>query len=207
MGIAKNLVVAGAAALALGGGAALALAQPLDTMTVRLPDGGLAQIQYAGNVPPWVAFAPEPPAAGTYGPASTFAMLDRISAEMDREMDALMRDVAFAPPPRVGPGAMLDFDMPNLPSGAAQYSFVSTTAGDGKYCMRSMEITRTAPGARPRVVTHTSGDCRGAGESGFGPPPLAPEHRAAPPIETTTWPGGPPPSGPALLNVGYRPAW
>ena len=207
MGIAKNLIVAGAAALALGGGAALAFAQPLHTMTVRLPDGGLAQIQYAGNVPPRVAFAPEPPAAGTYGPASTFAMLDRISAEMDREMDALMRDVALAPPPLVGPGAMLDFDMPNPPPGAAQYAFVSTMEDDGKYCMRSMEITRTAPGARPHVVTHTSGDCRGAAEAGFGAPRLAPEHRAAPPIERRAWPGGPPPSGPTLLNVGYRPAW
>ena len=48
-----------------------------------LPDGSLAQIQYARNVPPWVAFAPEPLAARYYGPASTFAMLDRISAEME----------------------------------------------------------------------------------------------------------------------------
>ena len=205
MRIAKNLVLAGVAALALGGGAALALAQPLHTMMVWLPNGGLAQIQYAGNVPPWVAFAPEPPAAGYYGPASTFAMLDRISAQMDREMDALMGDVAMAPPPIVSPGHMFNFDMPNLPPGAAQYSFVSTMAGDGNYCMRSMEITRAASGARPRVVTHMSGDCRGVGDAWFGAAPLAPQDRAAPPIETRAWPGGQL-SGPTLLNVAYPPA-
>ena len=205
MRIAKNFVLAGVAALSLGGGTALALAQPLQPMMVWLPDGSLAQIQYAGNVPPWVAFAPEPLAAGYYGPASTFAMLDRISAEMDREMDALMGDVGMAPPPLVSPGYMFNFDMRNLPPGAAQYSFVSTMAGDGNYCMHSMEITRAASGARPHLVTHTSGDCRGAGDVWFGATPLAPQYRAAPPIETRAWPGGQP-SGPTLLNVAYPPA-
>jgi hypothetical protein len=205
MRIAKNLVLAGVAALALADGAALALAQSVPTMMVWPPDRGLAQIPYAGNVPPWAAFAPAPLAADYYGPASTFAMLDRISAQMERDMDALMADVAMAPP-FVSPRSMFNFDMRNLPPGAAQYSFVSTMAGDGSYCMRSMEITRASSGARPRVVTHTSGDCRGVGDAGFGAPPLAPPDRAAPSIETRAWPGGQP-SGPMLMNVAYPPAW
>jgi hypothetical protein len=205
MRIAKNLLLAGTAALALVGGTGLALAQSLHTMTVRLPDGGLAQIQYYGNDPPRVAFVPEPPAGEYYRLASPFAMLDRISAQMDREMDALMNDVAMGPS-LVNPEGMFDVDMHNLPPGTVQYSFVSTMAGGGHFCTRSMEITRTAPGARPHVVEHTSGDCRRVGNMPFGATPLAPQyHRAPPPIETRAWRGRDR-SGPKPLNVAYQPA-
>lgn len=200
MQTAKKLVLAGAAALALAAGSGLALAQPLHSMTVQLPDGGLAQIRYSGNVPPQVTFAPELLAAEYGRPASPFAMFDRISAQMDREMDALMSDVG-AGPPLVNPDGMFDVDMRNLPPGTEQYSAVSTMAGNGNFCAHSVEITRAAPGASPHVVKHTFGDCRG-GDVTFG---AAPQYRAVPPIEARAWRNGRR-SMPKPLNVAYRPA-
>lgn len=202
MRTAKNLLLAGAAALALAGGTGLALAQPLHSMTVRLPDNGLARIRYSGNIPPRVTFAPAPLAAAYDRAASPFRMFERISAQMDRDMDALMRDVAMGPP-LVNPDRMFDVDMRNLPPGATQYSVISTMAGDGNYCTRSMEITRAAPGARPHVVTHVSGNCRNAGAR-FGTVPLAPHYRAAPPTKTKAWRGDRR-SSPSPLEVAYRP--
>jgi hypothetical protein len=203
MRISKSLVLAGVAALALAGGPGLAVAQPLHSMIVRLPDGGFAQIQYSGNVSPKVTFAPGPLAAPYYHPASPFAMFDRISAQIDRDMDALMSDVVMRPPLLLNPDRMFDVDLHNLAPGATQYSVISTMAGDGSYCTRSVEITRAAPGARPHIVTHMSGDCRGTGEVRFGAEPLAPRYRVAPPIETRTWRGGRR-SGPTPLEVAYR---
>lgn len=162
MRIAKNLLLAGAAALALAGGAGLALAQPLHSMMVRLPDGGLAQIQYSGNVPPRVAFVPESPAAEYDHLASPFAMLDRISAQIDRDMDALISDVAMGSP-FVNPVRVFDVDMHNLPPDTMQYSVVSTTAGDGNFCTRSMEITRTRTWWNiSRAIAMASATCRSA---------------------------------------------
>ncbi|MGA7801130.1 MAG: hypothetical protein WCC36_09995 [Gammaproteobacteria bacterium] len=190
----KKLLLAGAV-LALAGGSGLALAQPLHRMTIQLPDGGLAQIQYAGSVPPRVTFAPQPWAADYHASASPFAMFEQVSAQMDREMDALMSDVAMGPPVN---SPMFNVDMRNLPAGATQYSIVSTVAGNGNVCTRSVEITRAGPGAQPHVVKHTSGDCRG--ELTFSPAPLA---HAAPPVEARAWRPYLP-ANPKPLNVAYR---
>lgn len=213
MRIAKHLALAGAGALALAVGTGLALAQPLHSMTVRLPDGGIAQIRYSGNIPPRVAFMPGPPASAYmrsayarpayYRAASPFATLDRISAQMDREMDALMSEVAMTPP-LANPQAMFNVDMRNLPPGALQYSAVSTVAGGGNFCTRSIEITRGASGARPRIVERTSGDCRGVGNMRLGAAPLPPQQHAARRIETRNWRASRR-SGPEILNVAYQP--
>ncbi len=178
--------------LALAGGTGLALAQTVHSMTVGLPNGGLAQIQFFGNVAPKAAFLSEPPAAEYRYPASPFAMLDRISAQMDRDMDALMSDVAAAPP------------LVDLLPGTTQHSVVSTMVGDGRFCMRSVEITREAPGARPHVVRHSSGDCRGDGDVRFGVAPLAPRFHKELPIEARVL-RGQQRSAPELLNVAYQP--
>jgi hypothetical protein len=200
MRLPKNLLFAGVAAFALAGGATLLAAQPLHTMLVRLPDGGLAQIRYAGDAPPQIAFAPEPLAAAFGGPDPAFAMLDRISAQMDREMDALMSE---ATGPLAGPERLFAADMRDAPAGVADYAFVSTLGGDGTYCARSVEVTRPAPGARARVVTHMSGDCRGVGRALFG---VAPPPRAAAPAEATARPNREPrPAGPRLIEAGFRP--
>ncbi|MCI4678703.1 hypothetical protein K9U39_07635 [Rhodoblastus acidophilus] len=202
----RNFVLAGAVALALAGGAGLALAQSMHVMTVPLPDGGLARIEYSGNIPPRVAFAPEPVAFGYAPPDAAFAAFDRISAQMDRDMilrlDALMSDMAM-PAPIVAPDRMINVGLDNLPPGAMQYSYVSTMGDNGGYCMRSMEMVQDAPGARPHVVTHMSGDCRGVGVRFNGPAFVQPRN-SAPRIDGQPWQGGHR-AGPELLNVNYQP--
>ena len=200
----KTLVLSGVAALALAGCAGLALAQPLHSLLVPLPDGGVAQIQYVGDIAPRVAFAPPPLAVEYFPAASPFVALDRISAQMDREMAALI-DGAMSPPATLGPDRMLNVDVRGLPPAVAEYSYVSTVGGDGNYCSRSVEITRAGPDGRPHVATRQSGDCRAFGSVGYGAAPFAPPHRAAPTIDARTWPA-PQPSEPDMLNVAYRPA-
>lgn len=203
MRIAKHLLLASAAALALAGGTGLALAETHHSMTVQLPDGGLARIEYSGDVPPRVAFV-QPSAADYFGPPSPFATLARITARMDREMGALMSDFGMGPP-LTGPDGVYDVDLRDLPPGAVHYSAVAATAGSGGFCARSVEITRAGPGGRPHVVRHMSGDCRGIGRAELGVAAPAPRNRAKPPIDVRDR-GDHARPGPELLNVTYRPA-
>ncbi len=58
-------------------------------MILRLPDGQIEQVRYTGNVPPAVIVAPNAiPASAVTG--DPFAMLDRISAQMDRQAETLV---------------------------------------------------------------------------------------------------------------------
>ena len=196
----KTFVLSGAAALALAGCAGLWLAQPLHSLLVPSPYGGVAQIRYAGDIPPRVAFAP-PLAVESFPAASPFMALDRISAQMDLEMAALM-DGAMVPPAPLGPDGMLNVDVRGLPPGAREYSYVSTVGRDGNYCSRSVEITRSGPDGRPYVVTHQSGECRAIGSVGYGAALFAPPHRAPPTIEVRNWPARQR-SEPDMLNVAY----
>ncbi len=154
--------------------------------------------------PAWPS-APRPLVAEVFPVAPPFAALDRISAQMDREMAALM-DAAALPPPALGAERMLNVDIRALPPGAAEYSYVSTIGGDGSYCSRSVEITRAWPYGRPHVVTHQSGDCRAIGSAGYSRLAFRPaasrraDHRR-PHLAAAR------PSEPEMLNVAYRPAW
>lgn len=82
----QKILLAGIAALGIGLAGA-AQAQTFNMMTVPVPGGGVAQVRYVGDVPPQIVFvpAPAPFAAWTpvFGYEAPFAMLDRISAEMD----------------------------------------------------------------------------------------------------------------------------
>src|SRR5579863_8308821 len=92
----RTALLAGVAASAIGlSGAALAESPQTHVMTVRLPDGGVEEIRYTGDVPPQIVFAAGPastdvfaPLPSFFGPGSPFAALDRISAEMDRQAAA-----------------------------------------------------------------------------------------------------------------------
>jgi hypothetical protein len=142
----RSILIAGAAALALAGSVGLAKAGPADrhVMTVQLPDGSLARIGYQGDVPPTVTLAPDAALAPVAFVASPFAMIERISREMDRAMGLLWHQVPFGPAADGRTWAVA------LPPG-------------GGFCMRSVSVTSRGDGSQPQVVTHQAGTCGGAG--------------------------------------------
>ena len=164
MRITRTLLVAGVAAAAIAGVAAAA-ALNTHTLTVRLPDGGVERIIYTGNVAPRVevATAGAPVPILWPGPAgfddTAFAAMDRISAQMDREMAAMFRQAdALGSQAATDPGGVTFASTAGLPAGAQSFSFVATMSGAG-VCSRSIEITSTGEGRKPRVVSHSSGNC------------------------------------------------
>ena len=165
-------VVLGAAGLASAGAGELAKTH---TLNVRLPDGSVEQLRYVGDRPPQISFrqAPDPFFSPGFDPVdldSPFVALDRMSAEMDREAQAILdetpvwRDSAFGFP---APLALAHSG--RLAPGARSFSVVSTLSG-GHVCTRSVEAYASPDGGQPRIVTRTSGDCgpghRGALSSG-----------------------------------------
>ncbi|HEX3864061.1 MAG TPA: hypothetical protein VHY35_20450 [Stellaceae bacterium] len=172
-------LLAGVAALALGvaGSASAQNSQPSGTqthvMTVRLPDGGIGQVRYVGDVPPQIVFdnAASAPMRSFFPSSffggSPFAMLDQISAEMDRQAATMFRQAdAMAAMAQSGTQPT-EAAMRALPPGSENYTFVSTLSGNG-VCSRSVEITSQGNGAAPKVVSHSSGSC-GATASAGGP--------------------------------------
>src|SRR4051812_33127031 len=99
----KSLIAAvGVAAL---GGAAVAAAPKAETaardvhvLRVAMPDGSVQQVRYTGDVAPTLVFVPVRRIAAA--PAAIDDMLaplagfDRMFAEMDREIDAMLRQAA-----------------------------------------------------------------------------------------------------------------
>lgn len=181
MRVLRTALLAGVAMVAIGFSAAASAQSPNShVMTVRLPGGGSAEIRYTGDVAPQVVFTEAPATLGgamlmpsLFGPASPFAILDRISAEMDRRAVAMFREVdAMAAQARTG--QLTEASLRNVPPGSQSYSFVSTMSGNG-VCTRSVEITSQGDGAPPRVVSHSSGNCGPAtGNSGSISLPAAP---------------------------------
>ena len=162
-------ILAGVAAVSLGGSLAMAASNdlPFHQMTVRLPDGGTLRVEYAGKVPPRLHVASSPLAAAwpefpAFAFGHSFSDLQRISAEMDRQISALMKQANSAM--RVPAGAdngLSEASLGKMPAGSMSYSFVSTSNGRIT-CSRSVEVTKPAGGAKPKVVTHSSGNCGAA---------------------------------------------
>lgn len=171
MHIIRTSLLSGAAALLLSGASVGALAKGPQThvMTVRLPGGDVEEIRYSGDVRPQVtvspgdAFADLGWPAAFFGPDSTFAQMDRISAAMDRQMGLMMRNAeALAAEPALATG----IDQVKLPPGMQSYSLVSSMSGNG-ICGRSVEITSRGDGQKPQVVSKTWGNC-GRAQNGAG---------------------------------------
>jgi hypothetical protein len=166
MHLSRTVLAAGAAVLALTGlvGVASAETANIHVMTVRLPNGMVEQIRYSGDVPPQVVFVPDAFAPGAVAYQSPFTMLDRMTALMDRQAEAMMRTI----------NAMMaqPFRAP-----ATEAAFGAVPAGSG-VCMRSVQITYTGHG-QPHVVSQTSGDCGPPGGTAAPvqlPAPSTPTH-------------------------------
>ena len=163
MNLPRRIVLAGVAAVAVGG-VAIAAAKSGHVLTFRLPDGSVEQIRYIGDVAPTVRFeAPVTPASVTAAPDplfsadAGFARLQQMSAEMDRQTAAMLRAMAAGPAPG-GPGGFVNAGFGRMPAGAKSFTTVSTLSGSG-VCTRSVEYTSTGDGKPPQVVSRASGDC------------------------------------------------
>lgn len=171
MRISTSLILAGATVIGLAG-LAPTLARELDThtITVRVPGGGVETIEYTGKVAPKVSFQAIPVSGPVGDPFvaftptgfPSFAALDRISAAMDQQMDAMMHQaqLMIAMPQNQLHTAV----MRGMPQGATSFSMVSETSGNG-VCTHVTRITQGAGNAKPQVVSQTSGDCGRAAHS------------------------------------------
>jgi len=156
----RTAVLAGVAALCVAG-TAVAASNDTHVMTVDLPDGSVARIEYQGDIAPKVKidssmrFAP----VQFTDPfdAAPFAMFDRIFADMDRQATAMMRQAqSLALPDGDGEPDLVAFK--TLPTGSVSYRFVSTSDGN-RSCTRSWQWTSQGSGQQPKLVTASAGDC------------------------------------------------
>jgi hypothetical protein len=175
----RNLrtVLLGVATIGVIGAVAFAADAPkTHVLTIQLPGGGVEQIRYTGDVAPKVIVqqgpAPTIAWAAPSGAESPLAMLDRMRAEMDREMAEMRRHPMATPAwPRIGGGQLQQVTAGAMPPGAQSYSMVTTVSG-GHACTESVQVTSQGPGQPPKVVRQSSGDCAAAG--GVPPDPAAP---------------------------------
>ncbi|WP_428532360.1 hypothetical protein [Rhodopila sp.] len=166
------LAATAAIILALYGGIAQAKGPERNVMTLRLPDGQIEQVRYAGNVPPTVIVAPDAIAAPVFT-ADPFAMLDRISTQMHLQAADLFGEINS-----INPGQS---------ERAGQFGGFATipAASAPNLCMRSVQISFDGNGTAPHVVSRSSGNC-GPSTAPATPVavPAAPWTRQAPhPIE------------------------
>ena len=163
---ALGLVLAGVGAVTLTS-AAIAASRDDHVMTVPLPDGAVATFNYVGNVAPKVSIAPGP-MAQVFAP---FGMFDRSAFDMQRQIDAMMREInAVALRPAAGgvPGLNVAA-YGNAPAGSTSVTIVSTSNGT-KTCTRRTDITSQGAGKAPKVISSVSGDCGAAAAAPKGVP-------------------------------------
>ena len=185
----KHTLLFAGVATALAGVTAVAAAdrQPVHVLNVALPGGGVEQIRYTGDVAPHVVFrdVAAPVAAASFldtafGPDSPFAMMDRISAEMDRQMAGMMQQAAMMQ--RMTPQQLQQAALAGAPAGAtSSFTMISTSGGNGT-CSESVRMVSLGDGKAPQVTRTSSGDCGSAvaKPSGLTPAALPVAKPAAP---------------------------
>lgn len=153
-----HTVALAAAAIAVAG-AAIAASPQTHVMNVPLPDGAIARVQYAGDVPPKVTVDPAPLAAGfwTSGMMASFASFERMIQQMNRETQAMMRQVQQIQAGHGVPG-MNVASYGNMPAGTNSVSIVSVSNG-GSTCTRRTEVVSEGLGKAPKVTSSVSGQC------------------------------------------------
>jgi hypothetical protein len=160
MRTATKLLLAGAGLIAAAG-TAIAASDRGHVVDVALPDGSIAHIRYVGDVAPKVVVAPPADAIPVaFVAADPFAMFDRISWAMDRQMDAMLRQVSALSAMAPGPdGRVSEAALKSLPPGTVSYSFTSYSSGNGAACSQSVQVTSLGQNQAPKVERQSSGDC------------------------------------------------
>jgi len=158
--------------VALAAGVAQA-GERMRTMQVALPDGSLAEIEYAGDVAPRVEVVPvEQRQVRAYDP---FAEMERISAMMEARHAAMMEQMA-AMQQRVQAARAAGTAAPGqvvvtgtMPAGSSySYTMVSTSSG-ANGCTQVVEYSSDGSSAEPKVTRTSSGDCSAVNKN---PPPV-----------------------------------
>lgn len=169
----RSALLAGIAALAVAG-TALAGNLPGKVITVNLPDDLTARVKY-----PKVTVEPHSPelsAAWSHYTWVPFTMLDRVSADLDRQVDAMVRRVHVLDALPADDVALTDWAKDQaLPAGSARYSYVAISNGNG-FCMRSVEITSAGANQKPKIISSQSGECVAATGSTTATNPAPPAH-------------------------------
>jgi len=149
-----------AGALALAGTAAFASGGPnLHTMTLKLPDGGVAKIEYSGDIPPKVDIRSGAPTnVSAFSPDFAFAgfpEFTRIEAAMDRQMDDMLRQARIMMAAPMLPNTPFKTSLGGAPGDDSRW-FVST-ANRHDFCARSVEVT--VINGKRSVRSDTEGNC------------------------------------------------
>jgi hypothetical protein len=158
------IVLAGLGAVALTGAAAAA-GRDTHVMNVPLPDGSTARVEYVGKVAPKVTVTPAP-MASIFAP---FGLFDRTAFDMQRQIDAMMRQMNdMARMPVAGAPGLNVAAYGNAPAGTQSVTIVTTSNGT-QSCTRRTEVTSQGAGKAPKVLSSLSGDC-GASTTAPGKP-------------------------------------
>ena len=174
----KLLLAGGALAMA---GVAVA-ADRTHVLNVAMPDGSIAHIRYVGDVAPRVVVAPAADVmpVAFIGEASPFAMFDRVAAQMDAQMDAMLHQVsALSAAPLTG-GGVSEAALKSAPAGTVSYSFTSFSSGNGASCSQSVQVTSLGTNQAPKVERQSAGDCTAMNSRAPTPAVAAPAAREAP---------------------------
>lgn len=148
------LLAAGLGAVTVTG-AALAASGETHMLNVPLPDGAIAHVQYVGKVAPRVTVS-EAPGTDQFGP---FAVLDRSAFDIQRQMDAMMRQIgAMASQPATGTSRLNVASFGNAPAGSSSVTIVTTSNGHST-CTRRTDVQSQGAGKPPKVLSSQSGDC------------------------------------------------
>jgi hypothetical protein len=163
MRIVRPLLLAGLAVAGLGFAAPTLARELTHHMTVQLPGGGVETIEYSGNIAPrvvmnqaparWEPFSIAWPVFPSIGPS--FIAMDRIMADMDRQMGAMMHQAEMMTRAAQAP-ALNQALLHSLPAGTTSFSVIQTSTGNG-VCTRVTRITRGPQDAQPQMVSETSG--------------------------------------------------
>jgi len=157
MRLTRTTILAGGAALLVAGTAAAA-AEKLHTLNVDLPDGSVAQIEYAGDVAPKVAVAPAEAVPVAY--ADPFLQLDRVAAYLEAQHQAMMQQFAAMEQTAARASAGQPGQMTltgSLPAGS-HFTYVSSTT-DGRGCTQTVEYSSDGSSAQPKVTRTSAGSC------------------------------------------------
>ena len=150
-------LTAGAVFAALA--ATAAFAGNLHHMTVNLPQGGTATIEYSGDVAPRVTFSALPVLQNSadlpvWAPFAEMervsAMMDAMAADMDGQLQASLQHMR-----RLTPG-MTEAGLMALPPGTESYS-VTTISSDRGVCTREVRVASAGEGMKPQMISRSSG--------------------------------------------------